>query len=186
MALAYRSTDQMTTRDAAAPPDGIGEEHARPIAAWRRHASPLGLGVFAVVVVASLSGLLGRERTWSADTAGVQLDVHGPEIIRNGEFFEIRIGVRGSEPVTELVIGVEDALWEDITVNTMIPAATEEENADGEVRFTFAELPAETSFLFKIDLQVNPDILGGNGGAVTLYDGEEPLARVDVGIMVLP
>ncbi len=38
-------------------------------------------------------------------------------------------------------------------------------------RFTFAELAAGTTFLFKIDVQVNPDIVIGNEGSVTIYDG---------------
>lgn len=167
-------------------PDGIDERHVRPLAGWRRQASPLALAVFGGVVVLALSGLLGHERQWEARGGTTSLSVHMPEIIRNGEFFEIRIAVESREPIGELVIGIEQTLWEDITVNTLIPSATDESSEDGEYRFTFAELAAETPFLFKIDLQVNPDILGGNEGAVTVYDGEEVLTSVDVGIAVLP
>ena len=167
-------------------PDGITEDHVRPVARWRRHGSPLGLVVFGAVVVASLTGLLGHERTWSAEGGGARLQVHAPETIRNGEFFEIRISVESDEPIGELVIGVDPALWEDLTVNTMIPAPAEEEGVDGEFRFTFAELAPETPFLLKVDLQVNPDIVGGNEGAVSIYDGEELLTAAPVEIAVLP
>jgi F-type H+-transporting ATPase subunit delta len=37
-----------------------------------------------------------------------------------------------------------------------------------------------------IDAQVNPDILGGNDGRVAMYDGDELIADVHVGIWVLP
>ncbi len=167
-------------------PDGIGEEHVRPVAGWRRHASPLALIVFGGVMLLGLTGLLGREADWRAESNGARLEVHTSEILRNGEFFEMRVGVEADEPITELVIGFDAALWEDMTVNTMIPAATDESSEDGEFRFTFAELEAGTPFLMKIDLQVNPDIVAGNEGAVTLYDGEEPLAATDVTIAVLP
>lgn len=167
-------------------PDGITEEHVRPVAKWRRHGSPLGLVVFGAVVAASLTGLLGHERTWSAEGGAARLEVHAPETIRNGEFFEIRITVESDEPIEELVIGVDQALWEDMTVNTMIPAPSEEEGVDGEFRFTFAELAPETPFLLKVDLQVNPDIVGGNEGSVSIYDGEEPLTAASVEIAVLP
>lgn len=170
----------------SAPPDGIGEDQIRPAEDWRRHASPLSLLVFGSVIVLGLTGLLGHERTFVAEANGVELSVHSPEIIRNGEFFEIKIGVESSRPIDELVIGVADALWVDMTVNTMIPAATEEEHVDGEFRFTFAELEPNAAFLFKIDLQVNPDIVGGNDGAVTVYDGDQALATADVSITVLP
>lgn len=168
------------------PPDGIGDEHARPLEGWQRHASPLSLVVFGAVIVLGLTGVLGHERDWRADANGVALHVHAPETTRNGEFFEVRISVRSDEPIDELAIGVEEALWEDMTVNTMIPAATEEESADGEVRFVFAALEAGTPFLLKLDLQVNPDIVGGNDGVVTVYDGDEALVETAVSIAVLP
>jgi hypothetical protein len=167
-------------------PDGIGEEHIRPVEGWRRHMSPLSLAVFGLVIIAGLTGVLGHERDWVAESGGRSLAVHAPEVIRNGEFFEIRIGVESSEPIEDLAIGVDAGLWEDMTVNTMIPAPTEEVAEDGELRFAFGPLEARTRFDLKIDLQVNPDIVGGNGGTVTLYDGEERLTGVDVSIAVLP
>ena len=167
-------------------PDGIADEHIRPIQGWRRHASPLSLVVFGVVVALALSGWLGRERTWSAEAGGAALEVHVPEIIRNGEFLEMRIRVSSDTPIAELVIGIDETLWEDVTVNTMIPAATDEASEDGEVRFTFAELPAGTAFLFKVDMQINPDIVGGNSGTLTVYDGEAELVSTGLSITVLP
>ena len=68
----------------------------------------------------------------------------------------------------------------------MIPGAADEASANGEFRFTFAELEPGTPFLLKVDLQVNPDIVAGNDGAVTVYDGDEPMATTDVTITVLP
>lgn len=172
--------------DASPYPDGVGEDNVRPIESWRRHASPLGLILAGGVVVLAFTGLLGRERTWTAEGEAARLEVHAPEIIRNGEFFEVRIGVESREPIGELVIGVDESLWTDVTVNTMIPAASEEESLDGEARFTFADLAAGSSFLFKLDLQVNPDILLGNEGRITLYDGDAELAAADISITVLP
>lgn len=167
-------------------PDGISDDNVRRIEGWRRHASPLGLVVFGVIVALALSGWLGRERTWSAQGEGTTLEVHVPEIIRNGEFLEMRVRVAPDRPIDELVIGIQETLWEDVTVNTMIPAATEEASEDGEARFTFAELGAGTTFLLKVDMQINPDILGGNDGTLTVYDGETELASVDLSIAVLP
>ena len=175
----------MSTQTATFP-DGISDEHLRPIQGWRRRASPLSLVVFGVVVALALSGWLGRERTWSADAGGTALEVHAPEIIRNGEFLEMRVRVVSDAPIAELVIGVDESLWEDVTVNTMIPAATDEASEDGEVRLTFAELAAGTDFLFKVDMQINPDIVGGNTGSLTIYDGETELVATDISITVLP
>lgn len=138
------------------------------------------------MIVLGLTGLLGREAAWRAEANGVRLVVHSSEIIRNGEFFEMRVTVESEDALGELVIGIEDGLWEDMTVNTLIPGPVDEASNDGEFRLTFAELDANTPFLLKVDLQVNPDIVAGNDGAVTVYDGEEPMVTTDLSITVLP
>jgi len=176
----------MTSDSMGTYPDGISDGHIRPVTGWRRTASPVGLVVFGLVVVLAFSGLLGHERTWEAAGQAASLEVHAPEIIRNGEFFEMRVRVASHEPIGELIVGIDEALWEDMTVNTLIPAATEETNVDGETRFAFSELAAGTTFLFKIDVQVNPDIVLGNEGSVTIYDGSDELATADLSITVLP
>jgi hypothetical protein len=176
----------MSTSDAPAYPDGIASEHVEEIAGWRRHASPLSLVVFGTVVVLALSGFLGHERDWEAISNGTSLRVHQPEVIRNGEFLELRIGIDSVDGIGSLAIGIDQALWEDLTINTMIPAASEESSEDGEFRFTFGELEAGTSFLLKIDAQINPDFLGGNAGPITVYDGEDVLVSTTISMDVWP
>jgi hypothetical protein len=167
-------------------PDGIDDEHVRPLAGWRRHASPLSLAAFGLVVALALVGVLGHERQWDAQDGGARLRVSMPETIRNGEFFEMRVEVEAEDAIGELGVGIDQALWEDITINTLIPAATDETSEAGEFRFTFGQLGDGTAFLFKVDGQVNPDILGANAGSVTLYDGEDPLTQVEITMTVLP
>jgi len=167
-------------------PEGIEESHQRPLAGWRRHANPMSILVFGAVVLVAMTGALGHERDWHASGRGVELRVHAPEVIRNGEFLEMRFHVTSEQRIEELVIGIESTLWEDLTVNTMIPAASEEASEDGEFRFTFSGLEGGTATLWKVDLQVNPDIVLGNEGSVTIYDGDEPLVSADLSIDVLP
>ena len=175
-----------TTEADPRPPDGIGEDNQRPAQSWRRHASPLSLLAFGSVIALAFAGFLGHERDWRAEAGGTRLLVHAPEVTRNGEFLEMRITVETAEPIGELVVGIDSALWEDLTVNTMIPAPADEESDDGEFRFTFAELEPGAEFLLKIDLQVNPDIVGGNDGAVRVYDGDRLIVEADTSITVLP
>jgi hypothetical protein len=167
-------------------PDGIRKEHVTPSGGLRRHASPLSLVIFGSVIVLGLAGLLGHERDWRSEGDGASLLVHAPEITRNGEFFEMRITVETSAAVENLAIGVDGGLWEDMTVNTMIPAATEETGEGGEFRFAFGPMAEGTTFHLKVDLQVNPDIVGGNAGTVTVYDGDGPITAVDIDMLVLP
>lgn len=71
-------------------------------------------------------------------------------------------------------------------MNTMLPSPSDEESSDGEFRFTFAPMDAGTELLLKVDLQVNPDILGGNEGTVTVYDADERIVEAEIEIGVLP
>ena len=176
----------MSSSAAPAYPDGIASEHVEEVAGWRRHASPLPLLVFGAVVVLAMTGLLGHERDWEASSGGTTLRIHQPEVIRNGEFLELRLTIESVDDIGALAIGIDQAIWEDMTINTMIPAASEESSEDGEFRFTFGELGAGTTFLLKVDAQINPDIVGGNEGAITVYDGDEELVSTTIEMGVLP
>jgi hypothetical protein len=173
------------TVDAPRAPDGIRSEHI-DADGRRRHASPTSFVVVGTVVVLGLTGLLGHERDWHTTDRGTSLSIHMPEVIRNGEFVEMRVTVESDADILELGIGVDQALWEDITVNTMIPGATDESSEDGAFRFAFGPLSAGTTFLFKVDAQVNPDIVGGNSGSITVYDGDTVLVSTGIEMTVLP
>lgn len=166
-------------------PDGIEAEHAR-VLGRRGHANPLGLVLLAMVIAGAMLGFAGSEVDRSASANGVTLSWHAPERIRNGEFLEMRIVVEATDAIDRLVVGVDAALWEDLTVNTLIPAAAEEASKDGEFLFDFGALPPAQSFLIKIDAQINPDALGGNAGTLTAYDGDRPLVELPLHMDVLP
>jgi hypothetical protein len=167
-------------------PDGIGQREIEPVQDWRRRASPISLLAFGTVVVVALLGILGHERTWDATGDGVNLEVHMPEVIRNGEFFELRVTVDAERDIGDLVVRIDQSLWQDITINTTVPAPAEEASEDGAFTFRFGDLADGSTFLLKVDGQVNPDIVGGNDGAITVLDGEEQLAEVEVSMGVLP
>jgi hypothetical protein len=165
-------------------PDGVEERHAGP--SGRLHALPIGIVVLSVVMLAGLMGFAGREETLTASGGGVRLEWHAPTLIRNGEFLEIRIRLDADAAIARPVLGVDASVWEDLTVNTFIPAATDESSADDEFRFEFAALEAGSSLLVKVDAQINPDTLGGNAGTVTVYDGQETLVSLPISMEVLP
>lgn len=166
-------------------PDGISTQNARALGR-KGHASPVGIILLGVVMLAAMLGFAGYEVDRSASANDVTLSWHAPERIRNGEFLEMRIKVEASRPVERLVLGVNEELWRDFTVNTLIPAPAEELSQDGEFLFDFGAIEADQSLQVKIDAQINPDALGINNGTLRAYDGEQLLVEMPVRFEVLP
>jgi hypothetical protein len=98
----------------------------------------------------------------------------------------MRIHVRSEQPIDTLVVRVGADLWKNMTVNTLLPAASEESMKDGAFEFTFGSLPAGEDWMMKVSLQINPNLYGLNRGAIRVLDRDEKLAEADVRIQVLP
>ncbi|EQB14157.1 hypothetical protein RLDS_14635 [Sphingobium lactosutens DS20] len=164
--------------DGISPRNFVGSRAANPL-------PPLFLGA---ILLAGLAGLFGGkpDMTRRIDSADARLTVKAPTVIRNGMFFETLVEVRARRPVAQLVIAMSDPLWRQMTINTMIPAASEESYSDGAQRFTFARLDAGDTFRFKVDGQINPSLLIGNRGDITILDGERRLVSMPVTMKVLP
>ena len=167
-------------------PDGINKEHERAQAGLARHANLVPIAALTVLMLAALMGFAGHEVTLEPSGGGVTATWHAPELIRNGEFFEIRLGIAAERSIGNLTIEIPASLWEDITINTLIPGPSDEASEDGVFRFGYGPLEAGSAFLFKVDGQINPDIFGPNAGTVRILDGEDELVAIPVRIEVLP
>ncbi|KQT85388.1 hypothetical protein [Aurantimonas sp. Leaf443] len=169
-------------------PEGVGRGHLEGMTKIQRHASPLSLVVLGAILLVALSGFLGggAPARHVAERPEALLAVSVPDILRNGEFFEMVVRLEARSPVGDLTLGVEPSLWADMTQNTMIPAAGEESYADGLFRFAYGPVEAGSAVEVKMDLQINPDLLGGTRGDVVLLDGERELLRLPVAIAVRP
>lgn len=167
-------------------PQGIEERHGS--AQGNRHASWWRLGILALILVVALFGLLGGGPAPTSRVASTSaiLAVTTPDRLRNGMFFETRISAMAKAPIADAVIAIPAALWRDVTVNTMIPAAAEEEFVDGEFRFHFGPLGVGEKLGFKIDGQMNPPRFRSSSGRIRLLDGEGEIAAVPVTLKVIP
>lgn len=167
-------------------PDGIGPAHMQVGGGSRT--SWLRVLLIAVLLVAGLAGWLGGGRTADrrADTAAAEMIVHVPSPIRNGMIFEWRIQVRARARIDDAVVAIPDQLWRDMTINSLVPAASEETHKGGEFRFHFGPLEPGETLLFKVDGQLNPPHFLRETGAIRLLDDERELARVPVELKVVP
>ena len=174
------------TRSASPCPDGIDPAHAEPRGgAWRRW---IAIVLLAGVMIAAMLGAFGggKARPLVIESDTTRLEVATPRTIRNGEFFETRLRVTARHPIDKMVIAIDAALWRDMTINTMIPAPSEESFKDGAFRFDYGPLAAGETLNIKIDGQINPPLFAGTRGRVAVFDGARELAGLPVTITVLP
>lgn len=173
--------------DTAARPQGIEESHSRG-RNWYRLANPasvLGIGLF---LAAALAGVFGGQPhpTKILDVSAATVRYEFPDVLRNGEFFEMRIVVDARQPFSDLQIGVSSDYWRDLTINTMIPAASEEKSEKGVYLFSYGAVEAGDKLTIKFDGQINPPMFAGTSGQLILRDGERVLGSVPVELRVFP
>lgn len=169
-------------------PDGLRHVHAAPTGGLGAHANLLSILVLGALMAVAMTGLLAGDRTRVRDfeAAGARVTLSVPETLRNGEFFEMRLTLTATAPIADATIALPPALWRDMTINTMIPAAGEEEHKDGQFRFRYGALKPGEMLEIKIDGQINPPLTIGTAGEVALYDGGRRLGALPVAIRVLP
>lgn len=166
-------------------PDGIAtrnvEEHG---GRWNW----VSLAVLGALMLAALIGAFGggKSPVRVADGPVARFEIATPHTIRNGEFYEMRVRVDAKAPIAKAVLVVPVALWRDMTVNTMIPAASEEKAQGGAFRFDYGELKPGEILDLKFDGQINPALFAGTRGTIALADGERTLAEIPLNIRVLP
>jgi hypothetical protein len=167
-------------------PDGIGPDHLVADISFVRRWLPLG--VLGAVLGLSLTGMLGGlpNPVIARSSSAAELAMKAPQVLRNGEFFEIRLTVEARETIARPVVAVSASYFRDLTINSQIPAPSEEGFADGFFTFEFSPLQTGDMLEIKIDGQVNPPLVGVNRGLVELRDDERVLTRLEPALRVLP
>ncbi|MGL3822837.1 hypothetical protein [Sphingopyxis sp. R3-92] len=184
---AEKTADSSGAGAASVRPDGISKKMLSG-QRWHRHASPISFIILAAIIAIALSGLVGGQPSplRIEDFGAARLEVKTPSVIRNGEFFETRIRIEATSDISDTVLAVSPSLWTDMTINTMIPAASEESFEDGAYRFSYGHLRAGETLVVKIDGQINPPLFAGTEGDIALFDGDRRLGGMPLHIKVLP
>ncbi|MFD1789824.1 hypothetical protein ACFSC3_19890 [Sphingomonas floccifaciens] len=168
-------------------PDGIEDRHAEP-KRLHAYANLLSLLVLGALMVTAMTGWLAGDRTTPrrVEAPAATMTASIPDRLRNGEFFEMRLTITATRDIADATIAVPPALWRDMTINAMVPAASEEAYKDGAYRFHYGALKAGETLEIKIDGQINPPLTIGTAGEVALYDGDTRILALPVRIAVLP
>lgn len=169
-------------------PEGIDATHIGPFGGLRAHASPLAFILLGSLLALAMTGMLGGApapvTVIHAHAADLQVKLARP--LRSGLFFETHVRVVARRDIAEPVIGVDATLWRDLTINSQVPAASDERFEDGQYRFAYPGMKAGDTLEIKIDGQTNPPLVGRLSGALDLLDGKTRLAGTRLSIPVLP
>lgn len=176
----------MTTPAHSTLPHGLQQGHLQP-RGFDRHASPLSVIVLGLMMVLGLSGWLGHAglQSSSAEGPAAAFRVDMPAVIRTGDFFEMVVHVHARQPVEHLELEIAPTLWQNITVNGMVPAPEKESGEDNNFTFQFGSLKSGQDALIKVSAQINPRLFGHVEGEIRLKDSGRPLAAMHRSMKVL-
>lgn len=170
-------------------PDGIDACHAEVRKfGGRGQRRWIALTLLSLLMLAALLGAFGggQTRPMVMEGSEARLELSTPRVIRNGEFFEMRVRITARRSIKKAVLAVPTSLWRDMTINTMIPAASAEKVEGGVFRFDYGALEVGETLDVKIDGQINPPLFLGTSGRVAVLDDVRELAGVPLEITVLP
>lgn len=167
---------------AADAPDGLETHSKRRLPTWS------GILILGAIVATGASGLLGGAPSpeITIDSPAAKLAVKTPHILRNGTLFETRIRITAHHNIARPVVKISETLWQDTTINSFIPAPSEEALEPDGWAYTLAPLEAGQSVTLHIDGQNNPPLVGTNEGRISLYDGDAHLVAMPLSVRILP
>jgi len=171
----------------SAVPYGISDLHQN-VERYARLRTPLAVIVFALVLGSAMLGLLGgtgqKARAFASDAAVLKIE-YAP-VLRSGNWFEMELTVAPRADVKDLVITVDDPLWEGMSIDTIAPDAESAEALDGTYSYHFGEVKAGERFRLKLDGQIQPRAFRRLRGDIAVLDDKRPLLTAPLAITVLP
>jgi hypothetical protein len=145
------------------------------------------LGLLASLALVALLGLVGQTtRESGASAAAAELEVSAPSHIRGGLFFQGRFTVDARDPVENATLVLAPGWLENLSINTIEPAPSEEASRDGDLALSFGPLDPGERLVVYMQFQVNPTNVGRRSADVGLYDGDTEILTVDRTLTVFP
>lgn len=148
----------------------------RPKAPWVRRAF---LAAMTALLVLALFNVFGQQpRTSRADTAHARLVVEAPDRIRGGIFYQARVEVTARRRLEDPRLLLDQGWPEEQSINTIEPQPKDEASRTGRIELSYDKLEPGQRLVVWMQFQANPVTSGRRAQGVTLFDGDEPVARV--------
>jgi hypothetical protein len=145
------------------------------------------LALLALFCAAGLLNLFGqRPGSSSASSASASLKLYAPSRVRSGLYFQARFTIDATQDLKDATLVLDPGWMEGMTINTIEPSPVGEASRDGKLALALGHIPAGTTYLLFLQIQVNPTNVGHRSQDVVLYDGDRFVARIDRSITVFP
>jgi hypothetical protein len=168
-------------------PDGIDSGHVTGASGSLLSRWPFGLAGLGIVLFLAIAGVFGANTSITGGDDQVSLQIEGPKRIRNGSFYEMVVTIDSRRDIPELVLLVDQAIWYQVTVNTLYPEPKDYGFEDGAFSFRYGKLPANQSLVVKVDAQINSGRSPStNLGKISIADNDTVIAAAEYAMEVLP
>jgi hypothetical protein len=145
------------------------------------------LTLVGLLLVAGLLNVFGqRPETSRAAVPDASLKVYGASKVRGGLYYEARFTITAHNDLKNATLVLDPGWAEGITINTVEPSPVGEASRDGKLVFELGHVPAGTSYILYLQLQINPTNVGRRDQDVALYDGDTFLTKVDRKVTIWP
>jgi hypothetical protein len=155
-----------------------------------RREVPIRRALVVLVALFVLAGLLNvfgqRPQTSQAATPAASLKLYAPTRVRSGLIYEARFTIDAHKDLKNAMLQLAPGWIEGTSINTIEPGPIGEASRNGNLLFTLGHIRAGTTYIFFMQLQVNPTNVGRRSQDVSLYDGGTLLASIDRTITIFP
>lgn len=145
--------------------------------------------LFCAVPIIALFNVFGQDpstKTVANPNGAATLTLQAPTSVRSGDLFQARFDIRARQEITDAVLVFDTGWLDQLTINTIEPAASKESSKGGRLALDLGDIPAGRLWREFIEFQANPVNLGSQTQGVTLYDGNVALAHMSHALRVWP
>jgi hypothetical protein len=151
---------------------------------WVRRAL---LTLVAIPLVLALFNVFGqRQETLAATTPAARLTVNAPPRVRGGLLFTIWFRVEARQELRDAQLVLDRGWIDGMQVNSSNPQPVREASRDGRIVLDLGHIPAGSSFVEYMELQVDPTTVGRHRADVELDDGARRLLVLHHTVTIFP
>jgi len=147
----------------------------------------IGYALLLIVVVLALLNLFGqRPSTSTADASAATFQLYAPSHLRGGLLYMARFRVTAKQDLKKATLILDQGWAENLTINTIEPAPTDETSDNGRLSLELGRLAAGETYALYMEFQVNPTNVGRQSQDVELRDGDSHIATISRTATVFP